>query len=61
MSDTKNIAIAWSSSLSTLLTTAFSYDVVVTIVLPVVLFSIGKSVDVLIQIYLERSKRGGRR
>lgn len=59
MNDTKNILIAWVSSASSLLA-AVEYREVVTIlsavVLPVVFFAIGKTVDVLVQVYLDRRR-----
>ena len=65
MNDIKNIFIAWIST-STSLFAAIELKTVLSIlsavVLPVVFFSIGKTVDVLLQIYLkkreaERQKR----
>ena len=57
MNDIKNIFIAWIST-STSLFAAIELKTVLSIlsavVLPVVFFSIGKTVDVLVQIYLKR-------
>ena len=57
MNDIKNIFIAWIST-STSLFAAIELKTVLSIlsavVLPVVFFSIGKTVDVLLQIYLKK-------
>ena len=57
MNDLKNIFIAWIST-STSLFAAIELKTVLSIlsavVLPIVFFSIGKTVDVLVQIYLKR-------
>ncbi len=54
MNDIKNILIAWISTSSSILT-AIEAKTVVTIVsaivLPILFFTIGKTVDVLVQIY----------
>ena len=56
MSDYKNILLAWVSTASSLLA-AVEMKTVLTIisaiVLPVVFFTIGKTVDVAVQIYLK--------
>ena len=62
MNDIKNILLAWTSSL----TSAFAateartwITIVSAIVLPVLFFTLGKTIDVGLQIYLrQRSKRG---
>jgi hypothetical protein len=57
MNDIKNIFIAWIST-STSLFAAIELKTVLSIlsavVLPIVFFTIGKTVDVLVQIYLKR-------
>lgn len=64
MNDIKNILIAWISSSSSILT-AFESKTIVTIisaiVLPVLFFTIGKTIDVLLQIYFRNrtEKRQG--
>lgn len=65
MHDFKNILIAWLSS-TTVVFTAIETKTLVTIIsaiiLPILFFSIGKTVDVMLQIYLRnreiRSERG---
>ncbi|MEO7673871.1 MAG: hypothetical protein ABIU09_07320 [Pyrinomonadaceae bacterium] len=55
MNDIKNILIAWISSSSSILTaieTTTVINVLSAIVLPLMFFTIGKTVDVLVQIYL---------
>ncbi len=56
MNDIKNITLAWTSTLGTLLATIDGYQLVSAIVLPVLFFAIGKTVDVLLQIYLTAKK-----
>lgn len=57
MNDIKNILIAWISSTTSVLA-AIEYRELITIVsaivLPVLFFSIGKSVDVIVQVYFRR-------
>ncbi|MEQ1762226.1 MAG: hypothetical protein ABL984_03670 [Pyrinomonadaceae bacterium] len=59
MNDIKNIFIAWIST-STSLFAAIELKTVLSIlsaiVLPIVFFSIGKTVDVLLQIYFRRKE-----
>ena len=57
MNDTKNILIAWISSISSVFTAVDTGELIAigsAIVLPVVFFTVGKTVDVLVQIYLRR-------
>ena len=61
MNDTKNILLAWISSLSTVFTAIETRTLITTIsaiLLPIIFFSIGKAVDVYVQIYLRRRDRG---
>ena len=54
MNDTKNILLAWISSLSSIMTaieTKTWITIVSAIVLPMIFFTVGKTVDVLLQIY----------
>lgn len=54
MNDLKNILIAWISSSSSILTAIESKTVITivsAIVLPILFFTIGKTIDVLLQIY----------
>ncbi|MFL6375530.1 MAG: hypothetical protein ACJ73D_12750 [Pyrinomonadaceae bacterium] len=62
MNDTKNILLAWVSAGTTLLTTLGDglMPLVSAVVLPIVFFAVGKTVDVLVQIYISR-KRGEKR
>ena len=59
MNDTKNILIAWLSSTTSVLA-AIEYREIITIVsaivLPVLFFTIGKTVDVLVQVYLDKKR-----
>lgn len=59
MNDTKNILLAWASSAPTLLAALDGVtwiSVVSAIVLPILFFAIGKTVDVLLQIYFRNRK-----
>jgi len=60
MNDTKNILIAWLSSTTSVLA-AIEYRELITIVsaivLPVLFFTIGKTVDVLVQVYLRDKEK----
>ena len=62
MHDIKNFWLAWVSSISTLFAT-FEADRLITIisaiVLPVMFFTIGKTVDVCLQIYF-KNREGGK-
>ena len=57
MSDYKNILLAWMSTVSSLFA-AVEMKTVMTIisavVLPVIFFTIGKTVDVAVQVYFKR-------
>lgn len=57
MNDTKNILLAWASTSTSLfaaIETRTWITVISAIVLPIVFFAIGKTVDVLLQIYFRR-------
>ena len=57
MSETRNALLAWASSITTLFAAVDTRDVLTVIsavVLPVVFFTIGKTIDVLLQMYLFR-------
>ncbi|MBX3293160.1 MAG: hypothetical protein KF881_09760 [Acidobacteria bacterium] len=59
MQDIKNIFLAWFSTATGLLAAAndrLTLTIISIIVLPIVFFVIGKTVDVLLQIYLHRRK-----
>ena len=64
MSDTRNAFLAWASSLGSVLTAIETRDLITiisAIVLPVVFFAVGKTVDVMVQVYLKkRDERDGR-
>lgn len=59
MHDFKNILLAWISSASTIVAAVDggnSLYIVSAIILPIVFFTLGKTIDVLLQIYLDRQK-----
>ena len=60
MNDTKNILLAWLSTATALaaaIDTRTWITVISAIVLPIVFFAVGKTVDVLLQIYFRRQKK----
>ena len=59
MNDTKNILLAWVSAGTTLLTNVSDglMPLVSAVVLPILFFAVGKTVDVLVQLYVNH-KRG---
>ncbi len=57
MNDTKNILIAWVSSLTSViaaLETRTWITMISAVILPIVFFTIGKAIDVYLQIYFRR-------
>ena len=57
MNDIKNISIAWASTVTSVFTAVEAKTVITIIsavVLPIVFFAIGKTVDVCVQIYFRR-------
>ena len=57
MSDTRNAFLAWASSITSVLTALETRDVITivsAIILPVIFFAVGKTVDVMLQVYLKR-------
>ena len=63
MNDTKNILLAWVSSVTSVFAaveTGTLITIVSAVVLPVVFFSVGKTVDVLLQIYFRRTDKAKR-
>lgn len=60
MNDTRNVLLAWASSVTSVFTaieTRTWLTLISAIVLPVVFFTLGKTVDVLLQIYFERRRK----
>lgn len=60
MNDTKNIMLAWMSTLGTFLASVERYQLITAIILPVVFFAIGKTVDVILQVYINAKKGEGK-
>ena len=57
MSDTRNAFLAWASSLVSIFTAFETRDLITiisAIVLPVIFFTVGKTVDVGLQVYLRK-------
>jgi len=64
MSDYKNIFLAWVSTTSSVFAaveTKTVLTIISAVVLPVIFFTIGKTVDVALQVYLRRKEEGRRR
>lgn len=62
MNDIKNILLAWASSLTSVFAAIEArtwITIVSAIVLPVLFFTLGKTIDVGLQIYLRRRKKDG--
>ena len=59
MTDTKNVLLAWASAGAGLITTLSDglMPLVSAVVLPIVFFAVGKTVDVLVQLYINRRKK----
>jgi hypothetical protein len=60
MNDTKNILLAWVSSLSSVLTAleAGTWTTLLSaVVLPITFFIVGKAIDVALQIYFRRREK----
>lgn len=64
MNDIKNILLAWISSMTSLfaaIETRTLITIISAIVLPILFFTIGKTVDVLLQIHFRRRDRDARK
>ena len=59
INDTKNILLAWVSAGTTLLSNVSDglMPLVSAVVLPILFFAIGKTVDVVVQLYINRKRR----
>jgi len=60
MNDTKNILLAWISSLWTVfaaIETGTLITIISAIVLPVVFFTVGKTIDVVLQIHFRNRRK----
>jgi len=62
MQDIKNFYLAWVSSVPVLaaVESRTLISIISAIVLPIVFFAIGKTADVILQIYLDRRRRHDR-
>ena len=61
MNDTKNILLAWISSISSVFAAIEArtwITIISAVVLPIVFFTVGKTVDVLLQIHFQRREEG---
>jgi hypothetical protein len=63
MSDTRNALLAWLSSAPPLLAAIENRDLITiisAIVLPVIFFTVGKTIDIVLQVYLKKGDRRDR-
>ena len=61
MNDLKNLTLAWISSASSLFAAIEAKTLITVtsaIILPIIFFALGKTVDVLLQIYLSNRDKG---
>ncbi|MFZ1702146.1 MAG: hypothetical protein WBO10_02910 [Pyrinomonadaceae bacterium] len=59
MNDTKNILLAWISSATSIFAAVETRELITVlsaIVLPVLFFTVGKTIDVIVQLHLGRKK-----
>ena len=66
MNDTKNVLLAWTSSFATFWGSREAGEMLSAIVLPIVFFAVGKTADILLQLYFARrrdrdARNGGER
>lgn len=64
MNDLKNLTLAWISSTSTVFTAIQSRTLITVtsaVILPIIFFALGKTVDVVLQIYLHRRRDDGKK
>jgi hypothetical protein len=60
MHDFKNISLAWVSSITSLFAAIEARNVITivsAVILPVIFFTVGKTIDVLLQIYFRKIER----
>lgn len=63
MHDLKNITIAWISTITSVLAAVESktlVSIISAIVLPIIFFTIGKTIDAALQIHFQRSRDAAR-
>ena len=56
MNDTKNVLLAWASSFATFFGSREAGEMLSAIVLPIVFFAVGKTADILLQLYFARRR-----
>ncbi|MGE3465547.1 MAG: hypothetical protein AB7J13_01325 [Pyrinomonadaceae bacterium] len=60
MNDTKNILLAWISSTSSIFAAIETRELITilsAIILPVLFFTVGKTVDVIVQVYISGRRK----
>jgi hypothetical protein len=63
MNDLKNLTLAWVSSTSSVFAAVEAktwMTVMSAVILPIIFFALGKTVDVIVQVYLRRREEGKR-
>ncbi len=56
MNDTKNILLAWASSFASFFNSREAHEILSAIVLPIIFFAVGKTADILLQLYFARRR-----
>jgi len=56
MNDTKNILLAWASSFASFFSSREAGEILSAIVLPIIFFAVGKTADILLQLYFARRR-----
>ncbi|MBX3281185.1 MAG: hypothetical protein KF756_01790 [Acidobacteria bacterium] len=56
MNDTKNILLAWASSFASFIGSREASEILSAIVLPIIFFAVGKTADILLQLYFARRR-----
>lgn len=56
MNDTKNILLAWTSSFASFYNSREAGEILTAIVLPIIFFAVGKTADILLQLYFSRRR-----
>ncbi|MBV6496962.1 MAG: hypothetical protein JFAIHJKO_02092 [Pyrinomonadaceae bacterium] len=56
MNDTKNILLAWASSFASFFSSREAHEILSAIVLPIIFFAVGKTADILLQLYFARRR-----
>jgi len=56
MNDTKNILLAWASSFASIFNIREAGEILSAVLLPIIFFAVGKTADILLQLYFARRR-----